>query len=387
MTRLLLPLLVVALVVAGCGSASSFSAKAVGGSPTFAVGPPRPPAPTAYRFSTASNREFARHDVQKLLRIVVVPRSARQVADVPKSAPAWFRGELSAHFEGSAIARRVWVVDQPLEQVVLFIRAHARPRPRPEVPFRKPANRIGSRPSQDYLFHPVPGRSWSRWLNIAMLALPNGSTVVVAQAGDSWLRPPPPSSVLSAKVKRIDISSRLGNARPNVLVHLRKAYDVGSIVAWMNGLGTATQRVTCLGWLRGGPVVTLTFRAADGHVLARARVADPGGSGLSGPCNPVSLSVNGAKAPPLIGADLLHRIEQHLGLDLAPPAPGDVVSCLSRHAGWTVPSAARSPLTVAKGGRRWTITFHSTGKLTTNRPAPPILARCLKSGPRIVILG
>lgn len=395
----LLPLLGLVLTAGACAWLQPASFRGFGepGTPIGVIRPPRPPAPDSLRFSTASNREFARHDVQKLLRIVVLPEAAKQVADVPKSAPRWFREELSAHFDHAAIARRVWVVDEPLKQVVRFLRANARPRPRPEVPFRTPSNRIGSRPTENYLFHPVPGRSWSRWLNVAMLRLPGGATVVVAQAGDEWIRTPPRSAELPQGVKRIHIESRTGGPRSNVLLHVRDPYEVGSIVSWTNGLGVTPRNVICLAVYYPGPTVTLTFRAADGSVLARAEVRDPLGSGRSGPCDPLQLTVNGTKAPPLIGADLLLRIEQHLGVDLAPPVPSAVAGCL-RDRGWKVQKvvhggliARRIPrpaeLTASRDHRRWLITFHATGKVTTTPRASHALAQCIRSGPRLVYYG
>ncbi len=358
-------------VVGGCGS------------------PPRPvaPSPTALRFSTAANRRFASRDVRKLIRIVVVPSIARPVSQIPQSAPVWLRDQAKGFRRmGTATTHRIWIVREPLKTVVRFVRANARPRPRPEARYRTGGSRIGSRPSSSYEFPPIPGRSWSRWLNIDMSALPNGSTVVFAQAGDEWNHTPPRSTEIRGHVKRIDIVSRLGMQRPNVLVHVRKAYDVGWIVALTNGLGVVPHNVGCLLDARfGGRAVTLRFRAADGHVLARATVPDFGGAGTSGPCNPLELTIGSRPAVPLIGADLLLRIQRLLNVDLAPPLPRYVSDCLLRQHGWKI--AGARTLTASKGGKRWTITFHLTGKVTADKPAPPQLRRCLRAGPRSVIYG
>jgi hypothetical protein len=380
----LLPFVAIAAVLAGCGSGVHSASSRDHGPPVRA---PKPPSPTSLRFSTASNREFARHDTQKLLATVVLPRSARQVAEVPKSAPSWYRTQYSGHFPGTAIARRIWVVHQPLKQVVRFVRAHARPRPRPLPPYRKPSGRIGSRPSHSYVFQPILGRSWSRWLNVSMLQLPGGATVVSAQAGDSWVRTPPRSTELTAAVKKIDIRSGYAKQRPSVLVHVRNPYEVGSIVAWMNGLGVAPG-FTCFAdfWGRG-PTVTFTFRAASGKVLARATAFGAG----PGPCSPLSLTVNGTKAPPLIGPYLFQTIEQHLDVDLSPPTPATVAVCL-RARGWKVQTVLHggssalgvpvpAELTAAHDGHRWLITFHATGNVTTNGPHQGTIARCLRAGP------
>src|SRR5579863_4786124 len=195
MKRTFVTVLVVAALatVAGCGG---WPWLVVPPTPSFhAPGPPRPPSPTALRFSTASNRVAAEQNVRKLIRIVVVPSTARPVSQIPRSAPVWLRDQANGFRQkGTATTHRIWIVREPLKTVVRFSRANARPRPRPEARYRTGANRIGSRPSSSYEFPPIPGRSWSRYLNIDMSALPAGSTVVFAQAGDEWNRTPPRSA-------------------------------------------------------------------------------------------------------------------------------------------------------------------------------------------------
>ncbi|MGN6445065.1 hypothetical protein [Amnibacterium sp.] len=193
--------------------------------------------------------------------------------------------------------------------------------------------------------------------------------------------------------------SRVGHHAPNVLVHVREPYAVGSIVSLINGLGLAdAEHIACFADFFGGPTVTLRFRAANGELLAHATVPDTLGRGESTPCNPVQLTVHGRRTPPLIGADLLRRLHQLLNIDLAPPLPRDVQSCVLRRHGWRVQSVTHtatvdraqnfpSELTATKNRKRWTITFHYTGKVTLDRAGPRALARCLRAGPRYVIAG
>ncbi len=227
-----------------------------------------------------------------------------------------------------------------------------------------------------------------------MIALSGGRTAVSAQAGDAWIHPPPRSALVPAGVKGVDVVSRIGSHRPNVLVHVRRPYEVGSIVSLVNGLGLAdAEHVACAAVLFGGPTVTLRFRAADGKVLARATVPDTLGRGLSGPCNPLQLTVRGRTARPLIGADLLLRIQRLLGVDLAPPLPRAVSDCLLRRHGWKTQSVNHNEmvdraqhlppqLTAAKDGRRWLLTFHYSGKVTLDKAAPRELEHCLRSAVR-----
>ncbi len=391
-------LLLVGAAAALAGCAGWPPILVTGSGPPVRIPPPvrmQPSSPTEYRFSTAANRRFARRDVQALLRIVVLPPEARLVLKVPKSAPTRFRDDVTGtrFLPGIAVARRIWIVHEPLEKVRRYIQAHAHSRPRPEVPFREAGNGIGAHPVQSIGFQAKPGHSWDRWLNLEMTALTGGGTVVVVQAGDAWVHTPPRSEIIPGATRRIDITSRYGNLRPNVIVHVRNRFDIAWIVARANGLGLANaEHVMCAG-LFGGPTVTLRFSTADGRVLARARVADSLGSGISGPCNPVSLTIRGRMAPPLIGMDILRSIQQLLNIDLAPPQPSSVASCL-RRAGWKAQTVTHNEmlhraqhfppeLTASKNGRRWTITFHSTGKLTVGRKAPHALHRCLRPGPYV----
>lgn len=385
-------LLAAALLLSACGS----SARRVdlGGPRTIL----RPPSPTALRFSTAANRRFAREDVQRLIRILELPPGARLVARVPKSAPTRFGNSLTGtrFVRGIAATHRIWIVREPLGRVVRFVRTHAHPRPRPEARFRGPNYGISFRRIGSYAFPPVPGRSWVRWLNAEMLPLSRGATAVIAQAGDGWIHEPH-NAPLPRSVKRIDVVSRSGDHTRNVLVHVRAPYDVGSIVALVNGLGLSDpEHVACPWGFVGGPTITFKFRTASGKLIARATVTDTFGSALSGPCNPVQITGRGRQAPPLIGADLLRRVQQLLDVDLAPPSPRDVSDCLLRLHRWTVRSgnhlgagARNSPpeLSAARNGRHWTITFHYSGKVTLDKPGPRGLERCIDVGPRHVVAG
>lgn len=319
----------------------------------------------------------------------MLPHGARVVAKVPETAPSGFRSVTGFRLPGIAMTLRIWVVHEPFGRVVRFVQTHAHPRPRPEVRFRGKDNGLRLGTVGWYEFAPVPGRSWQRWLNVDMAPLRGGGTAVIAQAGDAWVQGSR-GVLLPAAVKRIDILSRIGSRHPNVLVHVRRPYDVGSIVSFVNGLGLAnSSRVACLAVLVGGPTVTLRFRTAEGRLLARATVQDTPGAGGAGPCSPLQLTVRGRNAPPLIAADLLLRIQRLLGINLAPVLPHEATACL-RGYGWKVQSVSHkemvdreqhSPpeLVASRNGRRWTITFHYTGKTTLDRPGPHGLERCIRA--------
>jgi hypothetical protein len=291
---------------------------------------------------------------------------------------------------GFAVTHRVWVVREPLGRVVRFVKGHVHPRPRPYARFRGKNNGIRLRAVGSYQFQPIPGRTWDRWLNVDMIALSGGGTAVIAQAGDAWVHTSR-HTLLPRSVRRIDIVSRFGSRKPNVLVHVHQPYQVGWIVALVNGMGLSdVERISCAVAFGGGPEITLRFRAASGKLLARATVTDPLGLGRSGPCNPVLVTVHGRKVSPRIGADLLLRLQQLLDVNLAPPLPRDVSDCLRRR-GWKVESVRHGgfppELTAVKNGRRWTITFHLSGKVTLNETASRGLEHCVRTRPRTIIDG
>jgi hypothetical protein len=360
---------VLGLALTACGS----SGQAIHGN---GPGPLKPvsPSPIAFRFSAAKNRAFAERDARKLLGIVVVPRGAHRVAAVPRSAPKWFREELSHNMSGAATVHRTWVIHQPLKRVVRFIRTHWRPVARPELPFNRWTNRIGSRPGDSYQFRAVPGRSSNRWLNVTELALPTGATVVTAQSGDQWIKPPPRNVELPRTIKTIDITGGYDVRRPVVRLHVRDRYDVGSIVSWVNGLGVSPNYI-CFG-LYSRPAVTLTFRDAAGKTVAR--VMEGGSAG--GPCGSLSLTVKGRKAPPLITGDLLLRIDRLLDANLTPPPLRNVANCL-RARGWHVRTTGRRKLVARQDGPPTTLVFHATGKVTRTGPLHMAVNRCLRISP------
>lgn len=379
-------LLGAALLLSACGSSARHPV-VIGPRPVRIA----PPSPTALRFSTAANRRFARDDVRRLLGILELPRGARVVARMPRSAPPSARNDLlgTRFLPGIATTHRIWVVRDPPGRVLRFVQTHAHPRPRPYARFRGRNYGVRFRASGSYQFPPVPGRSWDRWLTADVVPLSDGGTAVIAQAGDAWVHQPR-RTLLPRAVRRIDVLSRIGNGAPNVLVYVRRRYDVGSIISLVNGLGLAdAERISCAWMLSGGPTVTLRFRAANGKRLARATVADTRGSGRSGPCDPLQLSVRGRSATPLIGSDLLLRLERLLQIDLSPASPREVSNCLLRRHGWRVGRVHGQPpeLIVRRDGKRWTITFHLTGRLTVDRHAPRGLERCVSARPRYVIFG
>ena len=373
-----LGLVAACLVLSACGSAVPLSNP---GGPLERV----PPSPVAFHFPTASNRAFARRDVQKVLHIVVLPSSARALTKAPAGAPRWLRDQF-AHPRGAspgvAEARGVWLVREPLAQVMRFIRSHAKATPHMEIAYplyARGAEKIGSRPEGDFVFAPVPGRSWSRYLSFGVTPLHHGSTIVSVDAQESWTRALPRTAVLTSRVKRIDITSRYGNGPKAVLVHVRSPFAVGSIVSWANGLSDGPVSV-CFGYFGTGPLVTLTFRSATGRVLARAHVNAPYVLPLSGPCNPLSLTIGNRPPVELIGSDLLVRIERLLGIDVAPVSPSLVASCL-RHKGWTVRMTYGPPprIVARYRGRTWTISFPASGKVATHPASTRVLADCLRA--------
>jgi hypothetical protein len=276
-----------------------------------------PAAPTSLRHSTRSNKAFARADVRRLVRLVVLPPGGRQVAELPPGSPRRLEDiARTRSIPGIALARRIWIVDAPLQSVVHYVESHVPLRPRPQVPFRAKNASLALKANGSYGFPPVAGSSWSRWLNVDTGLLPGGRTVVVTQAGDGWIHTSPARELLPRGIKRIDLRLLTGERTRHVIV--RDRFEVARIVARVNAFGLAdAERIACADVFRGGPYLTVRFEGADGRQLARAGVLLFRGE--SGPCNPVELTIGEKTMPPLIGADVGRLLRQEAALGAGGP--------------------------------------------------------------------
>jgi hypothetical protein len=115
---------------------------------------------------------------------------------------------------------------------------------------------------------------------------------------------------LPSSVGTVDVHSSHGISRL-----VTDPVKVGRIVRWFDALPVDRARgeFDCPFIRANSPSVTFAFRAANGNLLARARVLDAF-RGVSGPCNPIRFSVAGARPQLLLGGRFLLRVQRLLGI-------------------------------------------------------------------------
>lgn len=270
--------------------------------------------------TTAGNRRLARRDAQRLLTAVRLPSGAQRLQAAPSGDGGLLHRPASTPGWTSLVdLHRVWRVHEPLQATASFIEAH--------LPKESKSRGSGSAggpgvPPNFEVTYSLPataGRIALRWLDLVYVSLPNGWTGVRADAQVAWLVARSPKEVVPAGVRRIEVDVGYPKHRPKVSLQVRSPAKVRQIVRWLDGLGVVQpMTMYCPLIAIDSGRATLSFRAADGTLLARARMA-----ALAIPatqCGPIQLSIRGRAQKPLIGA-FLSRVQRLLGvrLTLRPP--------------------------------------------------------------------
>lgn len=152
-----------------------------------------------------------------------------------------------------------------------------------------------------------------------MVALSSESTGVRVDAQNVWIVPRSPRSKIPAGVRKIDIKSAYPSGAPIISRHIIDPGQLRKIIQWIDALEVVQPGTYSCPRL-SGPTVTFDFRGPSGAPLAQASVLYL--HGTSGPCNPIKLTLRGHTQTPLIGDDLLRRIERLLDIRLNPaPTP------------------------------------------------------------------
>jgi hypothetical protein len=262
--------------------------------------------------TSAGNRQAAYRDAGRLLRLVVLPPGARPLGSPPGGAGGQLRGPYQTPSGNLVDRHRLWQVPERLDAVVAFVRSH-----RPQGSLQEGSgsgSASGPRiPANETLFFALPaqpGTVSTRSLDITMVALPDGSTGVRVDAQDVWIVPRPPSEVVPAAVREVDVGSH----------YVTGSAEVATIVRWFDALPIVQPRArfSCP-MLVFGPAVELDFRSGNGALLAQARMPMRfrGGSLLSTPCTPIQFSIGRHRETPLVGGRFFRRVERLLGVRFA----------------------------------------------------------------------
>jgi hypothetical protein len=297
MIRRLLPVLAIVAALLAFGATAPARAPSRRGVPT-----------------TAANKRAAEQDARRLLDLAVLPSGA-EPASAGELGGGWL---LRRPASQPALARMVdrhafWRVPAPLDSVAAFVQAHA-PAHAQQAGWGISGG-PGVPPNRELTFTlaPVPGRILDRLLSFTLVALPGAATGVRIDAEDVWIVTRARSERLPQGVSQIGLRSGYPGRKPSVSVTVTDPAQVSRIVEWVNALGIVQPGAYSCPNL-AGPTVTLDFLDRAGAMLAQASVIAL--EGTSGPCNPVALTIGGRRQTPLIGGDLLLRIQRLLHVRL-----------------------------------------------------------------------
>lgn len=296
MTRLLLPVGALVLVLGACGAG-------VRPAPRVTNVAARPPDVHAV---VAGRERVARREAERLLRRFPLPAGARTT-----SRPGDGGGVLSQSGPETPAevvdVHRFWSVRTPLAEVAAFVRTH-----RPRGFERFGATYGTSVPHYlmwTFAWPAAHDRAPVRFLDVLAVALP-GRTVVRVDAKAVWIYPRSASEVVPAAVREIDVRA------PKVRRKVTAPAKVRRIVRWLDALPVSPPGIGLFCPMETAPDVRLSFRGADGVVLARA-LAPPGQAGL---CDAIQFWIGGRPQRALIDRvsepPFVARLQRLLGVRL-----------------------------------------------------------------------
>jgi hypothetical protein len=211
-----------------------------------------------------------------------------------------------------------WRVPAGFDSVISFFRSH----PPSGTRSRGSASQRGPGSPDNLMLEfdlaPRPGVISSRALTITAVALDGGATGIRVEALETWIVPRPAAEKIPAGVHEIDVTSARQGAAPIVARKVTAPAKVRRIIRLIDQLPIVQPGVgySCpAAPVPLNPIVTFDFLAAAAKpALARAQVADYGHA--LGPCNAMSFSIHGHRQRPLVGDNILTRVQRLPGINL-----------------------------------------------------------------------
>jgi hypothetical protein len=274
-------------------------------------------APLSDAARQRAHREAAARDAARLLKRIVLPPSVASSAGEPAGDGQGLAGPGTFYAGLKHIDRHAWWTStQPIAALDAFFRRHA-PAGGRVITYGSG----GTRPSAfvAYAFAPVRRVLGTRWLVVSMVALSGGGTGLRADADVQWIVPRPRAERIPRSVRVLDVSVGPPHAAPSTRASIVDRGKVARIASQINGLGISQPGVmSCPARPAGAPVVTFTFRRRlGGAVVARATQL-AGAVEPTTACDPMTLSIEGRRWPPLLGgAAVVHNAQRLLGIRLA----------------------------------------------------------------------
>lgn len=260
--------------------------------------------------SVPSNLMRARQEAARLLALLHVPPGAVELAAEPKGDGGVLR--VPGYDEATpnlVDVHRWWTVQGKATNVLAYVAARL-----PRAAKWYVSGSGGPRPvyyMKGFALPPIPGVMAQRVLAVSVVQLTSTTTAIRTDGEVVWIIPRPASEKLSTTVHEIDITSAYPGRPPLVAVSV-VGPAAKRIVKWINALGVAQPGTINCPALPLGPFVRFVFRTSRGTTVAHGSVLDF--DGTSGECNAIDLSIHGRQRMPLIGGNLLERLQRLLGV-------------------------------------------------------------------------
>jgi hypothetical protein len=266
-----------------------------------------------------ANKLAARHDAQALLAKLTLPPGARRTRVAPRGTGSKLADPGVAIPSPDVVDHHAfWIVSAPVPKVLAFVEAH---RPGASQLESSGSGGKGGLTTSWFLrfaWPPVPSVLYARSLSVTLVALPDGSTAIRADAGDMWDIPRPASERIPSQASVLDVSVARPGARPSLSLTVTDRTKVTKIARAIDRLPTVQPiAIACPDIQVDAPTVTFTFRASSrGLALAQAS-ASVSASGPLAPCEPMSFTIAGRTLTPLLGgATVVEQAQVLLGVTL-----------------------------------------------------------------------
>ncbi len=213
-------------------------------------------------------------------------------------------------------AHEWWTVQGRPGAVIAYVKAHTPAGSRQTDAGSGGNLRTGSRSWMvGYTWPSIPGVMGEREVDVTVTALSASTTGVLLESQSDWVVPRPSSERIPATVRAIDIRTVAPNRAP-AEVRVTAGRQVRRIVAIFNAMPIVQPIViNCPALIAGGPQVTFSFLShTGGPAVAKAGYTEHPNLGLwSGPCTPVTLTIDGRRQRDLTGGHFITQIDKILG--------------------------------------------------------------------------
>jgi hypothetical protein len=309
-----LAVMIVVLLLAGCGSTSRTAADGHGGAVTV----------SDHRYTHlpagAHGPVLARAVARSLVDAFGVPSDAVALASVPRSSPVAYAPERLAT-PNLVDVHRIWRVPGSPRKILSLVR-HSHPAGLQINGGGSGGHHAPGQPEIEtswwvtFQAHPRSGLG-SQTLTISMIAAPKGGTLLRADGQVVWLSTRSPAERVPADVSGIEVTQRSVDRQISLRRTIGAASSVKAIIAAIDRLPIVQPGTWVCPEEPVEPVeVHLSFRDHTGNVLAQAVQA--AGSEV-GNCSPMYFTIKGHEQKPLAeGANVIDTVSQILGVQLLP---------------------------------------------------------------------